>query len=85
MVGPALLAALFLHGTMGPFMGLIAIHELQHRTVFRTRWLNPFFEVLYAFISWSDYLWYRESTSSITCPRAIVTMTARCNSPCASA
>ena len=58
---PLLLAALFLHGTMGPFMGLIAIHELQHRTVFRTRWLNPFFEVLYAFISWSDYLWYRES------------------------
>ena len=58
---PLLLAALFLHGTMGPFMGLIAIHELQHRTVFKTRWLNGFFEVLYSFISWSDYLWYRES------------------------
>ena len=42
-------------------MGLIAIHELQHRTVFRTRWINDFFERLYAFISWSDYIWYQES------------------------
>jgi len=58
---PLLLAALFIHGTMGPFMGLIAIHELQHRTVFRTRWLNDFFEKVYAFISWSDYIWYQES------------------------
>ena len=53
--------ALFLHGTMGPFMGLIAIHELQHRTVFKTRWLNVFFEQVYAFISWSDYIWYQQS------------------------
>ncbi|MEM7080141.1 MAG: fatty acid desaturase [Pseudomonadota bacterium] len=58
---PLLLAALFLHGTMGPFMGLIAIHELQHRTVFKTRWLNDFFERVYAFISWSDYIWYQHS------------------------
>lgn len=58
---PLLLLALFVHGTIGPFMGLIAIHELQHRTVFRTRWLNEFFEKVYAFISWSDYIWYQES------------------------
>lgn len=58
---PVLLLALFLHGTMGPFMGLIAIHELQHRTVFTSKKLNEFFEILYAFISWSDYIWYRES------------------------
>ena len=58
---PLLLLALFVHGTMGPFMGLIAIHELMHRTVFKTRWLNEFFEVVYAFISWSDYLWYQAS------------------------
>ncbi len=58
---PLLLAALFAHGTIGPFMGLIAIHELQHRTVFKTRWLNEFFEKVYAFISWSDYIWYQES------------------------
>ncbi len=58
---PVLLGALFVHGTMGPFMGLIAIHELQHRTVFKTRSLNEFFEKVYAFISWSDYLWYQQS------------------------
>lgn len=56
-----LLLVLFIHGTMGPFMGLIAIHELQHRTVFNSRALNAFFEKAYAFISWSDYLWYRAS------------------------
>ncbi len=58
---PLLFVVLFVHGTIGPFMGLIAIHELQHRTVFKTRWLNDFFERFYAFISWSDYIWYQES------------------------
>ncbi len=58
---PVLFACLFLHGTMGPFMGLIAIHELQHKTVFKTRGLNNFFEHVYAFISWSDFIWYRYS------------------------
>ena len=58
---PLLVVALFLHGTIGPFMGLIAVHELQHRTVFKSRKLNEFFEKLYAFISWSDYLWYQQS------------------------
>jgi fatty acid desaturase len=58
---PCLIIALFVHGTIGPFMGLIAIHELQHRTVFANRELNAFFEKVYAFISWSDYLWYQRS------------------------
>ena len=58
---PLLVAALFVHGTIGPFMGLIAVHELQHRTVFKSRRLNVFFERLYAFISWSDYIWYQQS------------------------
>ena len=58
---PLLLLGLFVHGTIGPFMGLIAIHELQHRTVFKTAWLNHFFEKFYAFLSWSDYIWYQES------------------------
>jgi hypothetical protein len=34
---PLLFLALFIHGASGPFMGLVAIHELQHRTVFHTR------------------------------------------------
>ena len=58
---PLLFAALFVHGTIGPFMGLIAVHELQHRTVFRWRPLNAFFERVYAFVSWSDYIWYQAS------------------------
>ena len=58
---PLLLLALFVHGTMGPFMGLIAVHELQHRTVFKSRRLNEFFKKVYSFISWSDYLWYQKS------------------------
>ena len=58
---PLLILALFVHGTMGPFMGLIAIHELQHRTVFRSRRLNAFFERVYAFLSWSDFIWYQQS------------------------
>ena len=60
---PLLLLTLFVHGTMGPFMGLIAVHELMHRTVFKSRRLNAFFERVYAFISWSDYLWYQGSHS----------------------
>lgn len=58
---PLLLVSLFVHGTIGPFMGLIAVHELQHRTVFKSKNLNLFFEVLYSFISWSDHIWYRAS------------------------
>lgn len=58
---PLLILALFAHGTMGPFIGLVGVHELQHRTVFKTRWLNGFFEKVYAFLSWSDYIWYEKS------------------------
>ena len=58
---PLLLVTLFIHGTIGPFMGLIAIHELQHRTVFKSKGLNELFEKIYAFISWSDYIWYQQS------------------------
>ena len=60
-MSPLLIVVLFIHGTMGPFMGLVAVHELQHRTVFRQKSLNEFFEVIYAFISWSDYIWYQQS------------------------
>ncbi|MFP6796184.1 MAG: fatty acid desaturase [Pseudomonadales bacterium] len=58
---PLLLLALFVHGTMGPFMGLIAVHELMHCTVFKSKRLNAFFERVYSFISWADYLWYQGS------------------------
>lgn len=58
---PLLLVALFAHGTQGPFMGLVAVHELCHRTPFKTKALNEFFLRVYSFISWSDYVWFRPS------------------------
>jgi len=58
---PLLLVALFVHGTNGPFMGLVAVHELVHKTPFKTPLWNEFFLKLYSFISWSDYLWFRPS------------------------
>ncbi|MBI2194088.1 MAG: fatty acid desaturase [Planctomycetes bacterium] len=58
---PLLLAALFVHGTQGPFMGLVAVHELCHKTPFRTKFMNEVFLRIYSFISWSDYIWFRPS------------------------
>ncbi|MEM7015878.1 MAG: fatty acid desaturase [Pseudomonadota bacterium] len=58
---PVLLLTLFMHGTVGGFTSLQPVHELQHRTVFKTRWLNQFFEQVYSFISCSDYIWYQQS------------------------
>jgi fatty acid desaturase len=39
----------FLHGTCFAFQ-INAVHELGHGTVFRTKWLNPFFEHVFAFL-----------------------------------
>ncbi|MDX2226957.1 MAG: fatty acid desaturase [Verrucomicrobiae bacterium] len=58
---PLLLAALFVHGTQGPFMGLIAVHELCHKTPFKSKFWNEFFLKVYSFISWSDPIWFRPS------------------------
>jgi fatty acid desaturase len=58
---PLLLLALFVHGTIGSFMGGIACHELCHKTPFRTAALNAFFLRLYAFLSWFDPVGYRVS------------------------
>jgi fatty acid desaturase len=58
---PVLLAALFVHGTLGPFMGGVACHELAHKTPFRNKRVNEFFHKLYAFISWWDPIWFRPS------------------------
>ena len=58
---PVLLACFFLHGTFSHFMGLVAVHELVHKTPFRTQSLNDFFLYLFSFLSWSDPLWFRSS------------------------
>jgi fatty acid desaturase len=56
---PALFACIFLHGTCSWFMGLIAVHELVHKTPFRTQFWNDFFLYLFSFLSWSDPVWFR--------------------------
>ncbi len=59
---PLLLLALFVHGTFSSFMGLGgSVHELCHKTPFRSKGWNEFFLKVYSFISWSDYVWFRPS------------------------
>lgn len=59
---PLLLVALFVHGTFSAFLGLGGpVHELCHKTPFRSKRLNEFFLKLYSFISWSDYVGFRPS------------------------
>ncbi|MEO6845997.1 MAG: fatty acid desaturase, partial [Chthoniobacterales bacterium] len=59
---PVLLLALFIHGTFGAFMNSGGpVHELCHKTPFRTKALNEFFLKVYSFISWADYIGFRPS------------------------
>jgi len=59
---PLLLLALFVHGTFGSFMGGAGpLHELSHKTPFRTKAWNEFFLKFYSFFSWSDYVGFRVS------------------------
>lgn len=59
---PLLLAALFLHGTLSNFLGSVGpVHELCHKTPFRSKGLNEFFLKVFSFVSWSDYVAFRPS------------------------
>lgn len=58
---PLLLLVLFIHGTQGPFMSSIAMHELCHKTPFKSKFWNEFFLKVYSFLSWSDPVWFRPS------------------------
>lgn len=54
--------AVFLHGSFyGFFGGGVAGHELSHRTVFKTRWLNDFFATLSSVMGWGNHEWFRAS------------------------
>jgi fatty acid desaturase len=53
---------LFFHGTFYSFLGWAgASHELSHRTVFKTRIVNDFFLVLFSFLTWNNYFYFRAS------------------------
>ena len=48
------LLLLFLHGTAGSFM-INAVHELVHRSVFRTQRLNELFVRIFSFLGWINF------------------------------
>lgn len=54
------LVALFAHGTMASFLSA-PHHEMCHRTVFQTKWVNEFFLRVFAFIGWNNFRIYRFS------------------------
>ncbi len=53
--------ALFAHGSILTFFAMAAVHELVHRTVFKTRWLNDFFLRIYSTLGWFNFHWYKIS------------------------
>jgi len=54
------LFALFLHGTVGTYF-TAPHHELCHRTVFKTPWLNEFFLRIFSLFGWLNFRIYRFS------------------------
>lgn len=54
------LIALFLHGTIASFF-TAPHHELCHKTVFKTRWLNDAFLVLFSLLGWLNFRIYQFS------------------------
>ena len=48
------LVALFFHGTVGSFF-TAPHHELCHRTVFKTKWLNESFLRIFSLLGWNNY------------------------------
>jgi len=59
---PLLFVALWVHGSFVAFLGMGGpVHELCHKTPFRTPWLNQFFLLLYSFLSWSEFISFRAS------------------------
>ena len=51
----ALVPLLFLHGTFYAFL-LNGFHELCHRSVFRSKFLNEFFLRVFSFLGWNNHV-----------------------------
>lgn len=59
---PLILLAFFVHGTFFAFLSpAAACHELSHGTPFKTKALNEFFYNLFAFLSWTNPVFFRVS------------------------
>jgi len=46
--------AIFLHGTVAAFY-INAVHELVHKSVFKTQWLNQLFARIFSFLGWIHF------------------------------
>lgn len=58
----AMVAMCYIHSVFHGFMGKGAsVHELSHNTAFKTKQFNDFFFRLFAFLTWSSYLHFKES------------------------
>lgn len=54
--------ACYIHSVFSSFTGMeSSVHELSHKTPFKTRWLNEFFYGLFSFLSWNNPVHFRES------------------------
>jgi fatty acid desaturase len=53
----ALLILLYLHGTLWAFL-LNGFHELCHKTVFKSKFLNTLFLDIFSFLSWNNPVWF---------------------------
>ena len=60
---PMVIAA-YIHSVFHGFLGMgAAVHELSHRTAFKTKGLNELFYRLFAFLTWNSHYHFRESHS----------------------
>jgi len=57
---PAMLIFFFIHGTCYRFL-INGFHELVHESVFKTRWPNRFFLVIYSFLGWYNHIYFWKS------------------------
>lgn len=59
---PFVIAAIYIHGMFFSLMGPpAAVHELSHRTVFKTRTLNEIFIRICSFLTWTNFVKFRAS------------------------
>ena len=59
---PIVILAVYLHGTFYNFLGMFTgIHELAHRTVFRTRGLGEVLYFILGILTWNNIYKFRES------------------------
>ncbi len=54
--------ACYVHSMFSSFVGMeSSVHELSHKTPFKTRWLNEFFYGFFCLLSWNNPVHFRES------------------------